>query len=186
MAVLYGTQSDGTLIPVQADSQGRLVAELANRDTAPSYQDGFWYPTMGTTNGGFVGTYSTQLGNFYRIGQWVHIQFTLTNDTIQSTGSGSLGIADLPYLPDSLSAQPTYSGGLTIRSGFDSGFTPDILAVWDNDFGACARLQYWSTTDDASRGIAGSRVNSGFKLRGVVTYRTADTTFAPINGAILR
>lgn len=29
MAVLYGTQSDGSLIPVQADNQGRLVAELA-------------------------------------------------------------------------------------------------------------------------------------------------------------
>jgi hypothetical protein len=32
MAVLYGTQSDGSLIPVQADSQGRLVAELAGMD----------------------------------------------------------------------------------------------------------------------------------------------------------
>ena len=32
MAILYGTQSDGTLIPVQADSQGRLVAELAGVD----------------------------------------------------------------------------------------------------------------------------------------------------------
>lgn len=32
MAVLYGTQSDGSLIPVQADSQGRLVAELAQVD----------------------------------------------------------------------------------------------------------------------------------------------------------
>lgn len=32
MAVLYGTQSDGTLIPVQADSQGRLVAVQAGLD----------------------------------------------------------------------------------------------------------------------------------------------------------
>ena len=32
MATLYGTQTDGTLIPVQADSQGRLVAELAGVD----------------------------------------------------------------------------------------------------------------------------------------------------------
>ena len=32
MAVLYGTQSDGTLIPVQADNQGRLVASLAGAD----------------------------------------------------------------------------------------------------------------------------------------------------------
>ena len=32
MAILYGTQSDGSLIPVQADSQGRLVAELAGVD----------------------------------------------------------------------------------------------------------------------------------------------------------
>lgn len=32
MATLYATQSDGTLIPVQADSQGRLVAELAGVD----------------------------------------------------------------------------------------------------------------------------------------------------------
>ena len=34
MAVLYGTQSDGSLIPVQADAQGRLVAELAGVDQA--------------------------------------------------------------------------------------------------------------------------------------------------------
>ena len=186
MAVLYGTQSDGTLIPVQADSQGRLVAELANRDTAPSYQDGTWIPIVQTTNGGFDATYDLQAGQFMRVGQWVTVNFQIHNVAIASIGSGSLAVGNVPYLPDSVGTVPQYSGVLTNKSKFDTGFVPEFVVVRESASNANILLMYWRVAEDFASGIASTKISPDFELQGSVTYRTADTSFAPINGASLR
>ena len=186
MSVLYGTQSDGTLIPVQADSQGRLVAELANRDTAPSYQDGTWTPVFQSTYGGFTANYGIQLGLFYRIGQWVTAQFRLKVSSVLTANDGSLAVGNVPYLLDAQTADLFFPGNIARQLNFPVGKDPQTVLGREQFDGAELVFYRFNQTTNSAEVIESNQVGANSEVVGSVTYRTDDTTFIPINPAVLR
>ena len=186
MATLYGTQSNGQLVPVQADSQGRLVAELANQDDIPSYQDGLWTPFFQSTAGGFDASYDVQAGSYYRIGQWVTVQFRARISAVLGTSGGTMSVGNLPFLCESLAADLYFPGYVSFASGFAVGWEPQTIRCREDYANAELRLYRLNTSTNTWQTIGPGRIQAGCDLEGGVTYRTNDTTLIPTNGATLR
>jgi hypothetical protein len=185
MATLYGTQSDGSLIPVQADSQGRLVAELANSSQVARFQEGIWSPSFLASDGGFSATFNRQSGQFFRIGDWVTVQFWVSIGVLTSPGSGHLCVGGLPYAPNSVGITPIYPGFVTLHAGFDLAQDPQFLRAYESDFGGPVRLQRMNAQTGSAELIDSSAVNSDGQLEGSLSFRTDDTGWIPQSGALL-
>lgn len=185
MAVLYGTQSDGSLIPVQADSQGRLVAELSQSSQVARFQEGVWSPVFLASGGGFSATFNRQAGQFFRVGDWITAQFWISIGILSSSGSGHLCVGGLPYAPNSVGITPIYPGFITLHAGFTIGKDPQFLRAYESDFGGPIRLQRMNAQAGVAELIDSSAVNTDGQLEGSLSYRTDDTSWTPQSGALL-
>lgn len=169
MAVLYGTMQNGQLVAVEADAQGRLVAQLASGDP-PKYQEGAWIPT---STAGAVG-FDPDRCRWSRIGNTVTVWANITSFT-DRTSAVSVSITGLPYLGNEQYAV----GSCMFNLVNNTPYTLFLSAPGD-------RLQ-------AFRGGANSGTNwralqhtdlaAGANGYLTATFLTADSTWAPQNGA---
>lgn len=95
------------------------VSASSDANTLDDYEEGTWTPAV-TFGGGSTGiTYSTQIGNYTKIGRIVYVQFRITlSNKGSSTGSAALG--GLPF-----TSGGTYSQNYIIHdntAGFSAGF----------------------------------------------------------------
>ena len=191
MAVLYGTQTDGSLIPVQADAQGRLVAELAGVDQAVQ---GDLMVTgdvqMASLNSGPLAGFRNQLinGDFA-----VHQRGTIgaatagyqTADRWRIDGSrASTIVAGPAEYPAALSASVA-GETLSIRQGIELQLKPDDTpaqapflqnSVWTLSFDAVDASGSGGTVD-ASLGWASSTAVSGVLAHIPAAQKTLTSTW---------
>jgi hypothetical protein len=73
----------------------------ANANALDDYEEGTWTPTISyTTPGNLVVAYSAQVGEYVKIGNFVHATFQVVTSTFtHTTASGSFFIAGLPFTP---------------------------------------------------------------------------------------
>ncbi len=87
-------------------------AQAASTDpnTLDDYEEGTFTPTViGTTTAG-VGTYSTQIGKYTKVGRQVTVLINCTWSA--HTGTGNLRLAGLPVTPDDFYICAVYQGGV--------------------------------------------------------------------------
>lgn len=176
MAILYGTMQNGQLVAVEADAQGRLVAQLAGGD-APRYQQGTWTPTLSH------GTVGSAACSWSRIGNTVTIRANLISFS-DTTTPAQIEITGIPYHRDKFvvgtirTSYLNYGEGSSPHSTLNTG---DIIRVGKS-----------TPTIGGTAAPAASYVNysnfisaqaSNTQLVFDITYLTEDTTWAPINGA---
>lgn len=88
-------------------------------------EEGLWTPTIELfTPGDMTVFYSSQLGEYQRIGQWVEAWFFLSGSIFTTTGSGQVTIGGLPY-----AASHDYVGTL-LFSGVNKSETNSPLQAW--------------------------------------------------------
>ena len=172
MAVLYGTTQQGQLVPVEADAQGRLVAQLDG--DPPKYQQGTWTPTL--TQGTCVPTDAL----WTRIGNRVEVQGRLT-DFSDKSNPDPIGIpwAALPYLP----VTPTAQLAVGVCSVIQIGRTVNITSL---QTGGVPQVRFIATAVNESSNITSARYSDlgvspvlAFQL----SYLTEDTSWTPSSGS---
>ena len=122
MAILYGTTSDGTTLPVQVNALGQLVAQGmdgvqgpqgpegkpgppgppgadgAPGDSGLEAEQGQWTPYFGNTEGGeAIIDYSVQQGYWYKVGGMLTVWWLImTREVIITNPRGTLDVMGLP------------------------------------------------------------------------------------------
>ena len=71
-------------------------------NTLDDYEEGTWTPVVQGTGTAGTASYSTQTGSYIKVGRLVHISLFLT--WTSGTGTGSLKVAGLPFVPGALGA----------------------------------------------------------------------------------
>jgi hypothetical protein len=101
-------QADGLTFPA-------TKVPSSNPNTLDDYEEGTFTPTIiGTTTAG-VGTYTTQEGQYTKIGNCV--SFALTLNWSAHTGTGNMRVAGLPFVCDKIAAVAVRHSGLTLTAG---------------------------------------------------------------------
>ena len=101
----------------------------ADPNTLDDYEEGTFTPTIeGTTTAG-VGTYSTQIGKYTKIGDMVYIIISLAWSA--HTGTGTLAIKGLPFSALDQTPLSIYLRGLTLPTGYDA---PMALVIGSDAF----------------------------------------------------
>jgi hypothetical protein len=178
MAILYGTMQNGQLVPVEADAQGRLVAQLA-ADPA-KYQQGIWIPKMGATGGDSTHTFSTNIGTWSRTGNRVTVDFETAISALGANGTGIAGVTGLPYVIDSTGS---YTGCINYAVNFDANFNPISIRYGAGSTYTEGFAFYKYDLAVGHSNIGTGRFDVGAVASGFFTYLTTDTTWTPINGA---
>jgi hypothetical protein len=71
-------------------------------NTLDDYEEGTWTPTIEGTSTAGTATYATRTGSYTKVGNLVHISLNLTWSS--GTGTGSLKVTGLPFVPGALGA----------------------------------------------------------------------------------
>jgi len=176
MAVLYGTMQNGQLVPVEADAQGRLVAQLAVEP--PRYQEGSWTPTL---THGAVGT---AVCSWSRIGNVVTLAATLTSFS-DTTSTAQIAISGIPFSRDDQfvigsirTSFLNFGEGNSVHSSLNIG---DLIKVGVSTPSIGGTAAVAASYVGYNSFISAQAADTQLVIS--ITYRTDDTTWIPINGA---
>ena len=152
----------------------------------PMYQEGIWTPRLAQNNdlAQIATGYSNQVGRYTRTGNVVTTFCTL--NMIDSSGLSSttqaLTVIDFPYKCVNDSAHYGVSGSVH-ANGWTDGTVVFVNVLMRNNDSRTNPIYYATSSKNGTYG----QVNYGHIGTGslifVMTYRTDDTTFVPINGA---
>ena len=123
-----------------------------NGDTAAAnalddYEEGTFTPTLGAHTSNGTHSYTTQVGNYTKVGNVVHIWLKLVINTLNTSGaiSGNLEISGLPYTSANTTGQAYMGTFLPVGLDMDSGTGPVVMMGINQ-----ARLSLVAAVDDAS------------------------------------
>jgi hypothetical protein len=161
------------LLDISGSSGGQIkfpAAQNASTDanTLDDYEEGTWTPALTfATPGNLAATYSSQVGNYTKIGRQVTVQFQIvTSGFTHTTASGDLTLTGFPFT--NLGAAPMF--GTTAWAGITkASFTHVIPFI--NAGGNTGRFRM-SGSGQADYTITAADVPSGgsVQLRGTITY----------------
>ena len=164
-----GTVSDGVLTLGESSARfkdlylsgGLYVGGTGSANHFDDYEEGTWTPAL-ATSGINVG-YSTQAGNYTKVGQEVFVNFQMNINSLTSAGSGAVYISGLPFTFSSGKNYgryniQTYNVNLdgTFAHAFayaSSGTTLGILYSFDNST--------WSGATTSNFAISSTSIISG-------------------------
>lgn len=149
-------------IPYGVKFSNSLVADV---NTLNWYEEGAWTPVFTSSTPGTLSiTYTTQWGQFTRIGRQVTANFKLGIDVLTlGTASGSLLIGGLPY-PNSSSG---FSTGSCMWDGIDTGGPQTTLYL---DVSASSMYAWGSNDNGVWSAPPISNLSSGDLMIGSITY----------------
>ena len=141
---------------VRIDSSGYLRMAGAgiqfNGDTAAAnalddYEEGTFTPVLGAHTSNGTHSYTTQVGNYTKVGNVVHIWMKMTINTLNTSGtiSGNLEVLGMPYTAANTTGQAYVGTFLPVGLDMDSGTGP-VSMVSPNQ----SRLSLIAAVDDAS------------------------------------
>ena len=117
--------SDGTLqlrnSPGIDFSQLQTNASGMTSETLDSYEEGTWTPTLTGSSSAPSLTYSTQLGEYVKIGSVVHLTFFINVANVSAQGGGQLRITGLPFSSKNSTGAGEVPGLLLQSQPFTSG-----------------------------------------------------------------
>lgn len=128
-----GTATGGEIFV--GNQSGTTKALSLGMDAMSDYETGDWTPTLyGTTTAGTT-TYTTQTGNYEKIGGLVYVSFVLAWTNL--TGTGNARIGGLPFTAASLTGQPRHAfsdsfyTGLSLPNSNLNGYIQEATAYID-------------------------------------------------------
>ena len=150
------------------------------------YQQGTWTPTIKSSDGARTATdYTSQIGNFTRIGNTVTAYFTLNLGSVTGLiSTDSLKIADLPYLSFNGAGGSYASSGTVHANGFSDSEVVFVNILLGSNTDMTNPIYFHSKAGPGATyyQLTWAQLGTG-SLISQITYITDDTTFVPINGA---
>jgi len=146
------------------------AAQVASTDvnTLDDYEEGTWTPTL-AASGAFASlTYTSQQGNYVKIGSYVYCQFFVQINAV-SGGSGTMLLGGVPFA--SLGASFANPGGY---AQLVNGWTTNNPSNFDAS-GASAttyNIQYRATSNGVTTGLPSSAAAASAYIRGVIILQT--------------
>ena len=118
--LVIGTSGHGIDFSATSDAGGATSEVLDN------YEIGTFTPTLGAHSSNGTHSYTTQVGNYTRVGNVVHIWMQMTINTLNTSGtiSGNLEISGLPYTSANTTGQAYMGTFLSVGLDMDSGTGP--------------------------------------------------------------
>jgi len=108
-----GTATGGEIFV--GNQSGTTKALSLGMDAMSDYETGDWTPTLyGATTAGTT-TYTTQTGNYEKIGGLVYVSFVLAWTNL--TGTGGARIGGVPFTAASLTGQPRHAMSASFYTG---------------------------------------------------------------------
>jgi len=159
--------STGTLTVDNIQFPATQVAS-ANANNLDDYEEGTWTPVYALQSGSV--TYSSQTGNYVKIGRQVTASFFI-NVNVSSSGVFENNIDGLPFT----GSNTNYSGASFSAYGAPNNGTP--FSTRCNIIGLAAanasiQLRFTSTADRSPDLVAGTAITNGTLLAGSITYFT--------------
>ena len=140
--LVIGTAGHGIDFSATSDGAGTDSSELLD-----DYEEGTFTPTLGAHTSNGTHSYTTQVGNYTKVGNVVHIWLKLVINTLNTSGaiSGNLEISGLPYTSANTTGQAYMGTFLPVGLDMDSGTGPVVMMGINQ-----ARLSLVAAVDDAS------------------------------------
>ena len=119
--LVIGTAGHGIDFSATSDGAGTDSSELLD-----DYEEGTFTPTLGAHSSDGTHSYTTQVGNYTKVGNVVHIWMQMTINTLNTSGtiSGNLEISGLPYTSANTTGQAYMGTFLSVGLDMDSGTGP--------------------------------------------------------------
>ena len=148
-----------------SDGSGTMSSELLD-----DYEEGTWTPKIRGTGAVFAQSYSTQIGNYTKVGRMVYCTFHIQLTDIGSI-TGDLIVAGLPF---SMKAENGVGGG-TIGFADDLGAAASAITINNAGGQSYAYLQYYPSSNSAAAPIVNSTslASSTMRLDGTVYFQTS-------------
>jgi hypothetical protein len=137
-------------------------------NTLDDYEEGTWTPTL-SASGGFASlTYTSQQGNYVKIGSYVYCQFFVQINAV-SGGSGTMLLGGVPFA--SLGSSFANPGGY---AQLVNGWTTNNPSNFDAS-GASSTLYnifYRATSNGVTSSLTSTAAAAGAYVRGVIILQT--------------
>jgi hypothetical protein len=140
----------------------------SDANTLDDYEEGTWTPTLKTTGTNFSSlTYSSQIGDYVKIGSYVYCQFFLQINSV-SGGTGDIQLSGLPFA-SSGSGRPNSGGYVQLVNGWTvnnpSNFDASGSASTDYN------IQYRATANGVSTALAASAAAGSAYIRATILIK---------------
>ena len=121
--------------------------DTADANALDDYEEGTFTPTLGAHSSDGTHSYTTQVGNYTKVGNVVHIWMKMIINTLNTSGtiSGNLEISGLPYTSANTTGQVYMGTFLSVGLDMDSGTGP-VAHVSPN----ATKISLIAAVDDAS------------------------------------
>ena len=181
-------QGNNTITSDQAftfpDTGGELATVPVGGQVV-GYQQGLWTPQIqGVSSSNTATNYSTQVGNFYRIGNAVNIGFTINlADAAGISTTETLAVGNFPYISANLEGGTYWSSSSIHANALSVKSIIYVNILISNNSTKSNPIYYGIDNSDYGQLIY-NELGIG-SLIGNIQYLTDDTTWQPINGATL-
>ena len=140
--LVIGTAGHGIDFSATSDGAGTDSSELLD-----DYEEGTFTPVLGAHSSDGTHSYTTQVGNYTKVGNHVSIWLKVVINTLNTSGtiSGNLEIKGLPYTSANTTGQAYMGTFLPVGLDMDSGTGPVVMMGINQ-----ARLSLVAAVDDAS------------------------------------
>ena len=137
-------------------------------NTLDDYEEGTWTPTLKTTGTNFSSlTYSSQTGDYVKIGSYVYCQFFLQINSV-SGGTGDIQLSGLPFA-SSGSGRPNSGGYVQLVNGWTTNNPSnfDASGAASTDY----NIQYRATANGVTTGLPASAAAGSAYIRATILIK---------------
>lgn len=139
-------------------------------NTLDDYEEGTFTPTLISAGGG-AATYTTQQGNYVKIGQIVHVSIHIILATKGTLAAGALRVSALPF---AFKAFATAAGGLSVPYFANFATSVTSVSAWPEPSDSYFHLGYVPAAGATSKSILQvSDVNATCEILVGGTYQAA-------------
>jgi hypothetical protein len=137
-------------------------------NTLDDYEEGTWTPTLKTTATNFSTlTYSSQIGDYVKIGSYVYCQFFLQINSV-SGGTGDIQLSGLPFA-SSGSGRPNSGGYIQLVNGWTTNNPSnfDASGAASTDY----NIQYRATSNGVTTALPASAAAGSAYIRATILIK---------------
>jgi len=161
----WSLNSSGNWLPAATDHGIYLgVTSATAANLLDDYEEGAWTPTIAADAG--PGGYTTQNGNYTKVGRLVNLCFQLQVSSMGSLAGAALVMSGLPFTASNDSMD--YVGTLNV-DGAASDWDYDIGIIIAGNNATMKPQQNWGD-DSTDHNVNADRIDTGTKLHGSISY----------------
>jgi hypothetical protein len=148
-----------------ANGSGTTTSEVLS-----DYEEGTWTPVVYGSTGAGTLTYTTQYGTYTKIGNTVHVTFSITVNAVSVGATGTILISGLPFSTSNDSALYRTGGSVSNTSGLQVNGTAPFVELAQNN----TIFTLYGFNNNAAFGSSdASSIGAGDFLNGSITYKSA-------------